>query len=87
MTSSMEELSVQDGHPIEIVKINEDDHTFFLDEEALNGVLQDERIKDKPLCIVSVAGEELGLCRHTIWRVLSNTSDNSCSFFPPCFVP
>ena len=46
------------GEPIQIVKINDEgDHSFFLDEEALSNIMEDERIRDKPLCIVSVAGE------------------------------
>ena len=46
------------GEPIQIVKINDEgDHSFFLDEEALSIIMEDERIRDKPLCIVSVAGE------------------------------
>jgi atlastin len=38
------------------VKINDDDHTFTLDEESLSKILDDDRVKDKPVCIVSVAG-------------------------------
>lgn len=49
------------GGPIQIVKIDEDDHTFFLDEDALNRILQDDRVKDKPICIVSVAGTDRAL--------------------------
>jgi hypothetical protein len=45
------------GSPIQIVKIgDEGSHSFFLDEEALSTILNNERIRDKPLCIVSVAG-------------------------------
>ena len=52
------------GHrPIQIVKIDDesDEHNFFLDEEALNEILNKNDIKDKPICIISVAGEYL-LC-------------------------
>ena len=48
------------GHrPIQIVKIDDesDEHNFFLDEEALNEILNKNDIKDKPICIISVAGE------------------------------
>jgi len=46
-----------DGEPIQIVKISEEgEHSFFLDEEALNSVLCQDEIKDKPVCIVTVAG-------------------------------
>jgi len=46
------------GHPkaVQIVRINEDDHTFSLDVDALNKILGDDRVKDKPVCVVSVAG-------------------------------
>ena len=48
------------GEPIQIVKLNDEeggDHSFYLDEEALSQVMDDVRIRDKPLCIVSVAGK------------------------------
>lgn len=46
------------GEPIQIVKIDDEgDHSLYLDEESLTRLMNDERIKDKPLCIVSVAGE------------------------------
>lgn len=45
------------GEAIQIVKIDEDEkHSFYLDEEALKKITDDERIRDKPLCIVSLAG-------------------------------
>ena len=33
-------------------------HSFFLDEEALERIMSTKEIKDKPVCIVSVAGKE-----------------------------
>jgi len=44
--------------PIQIVKLDDDasDHSFYLDEDALTEIMEDVRIRDKPLCIVSVAG-------------------------------
>lgn len=52
------------GEPVQIVKINDDpdDHSFFLDEDALNRILLQDNgaLKDKPMCIVSVAGK-------TVW--------------------
>lgn len=48
-----------EGRPVQVVKINDEDHTFMLDEEALNDILKDEKIRDKPLCIVSVAGKRV----------------------------
>ena len=48
------------GEAIQIVKIDDDgDHSFYLDEEALTKIMEDVRIRDKPLCIVSVAGKYL----------------------------
>ena len=45
--------------PIQIVKIDDEaeNHSFYLDEEALTEIMEDIRIRDKPLCIVSVAGK------------------------------
>ena len=45
-----------DHAAVQIVKINEDDHSFSLDEEALLEILSDDKIKDKPVCVLSVAG-------------------------------
>ena len=45
--------------PVQIVKISDadPDHSFQLDEDALHSILgSDPAIKDKPVCIVSVAG-------------------------------
>ena len=56
VTSSVEEIA-KVGRPIQIVKIDDEgDHSFYLDEEALSEIMNDDRIRDKPLCIVSVAG-------------------------------
>lgn len=56
-TSDMECSSIC-GEPIQIVKIDDEgDHSFYLDETALSKIMGDERIRDKPLCIVSVAGK------------------------------
>ena len=54
----MDSLSMLNGEPVQIVKIRDDDHSFFLDEEALERIMSDSEIKDKPVCIVSVAGIE-----------------------------
>ena len=44
--------------PVQIVKFDQqsETHNFTLDEEALNEILNKENIKDKPICIISVAG-------------------------------
>lgn len=48
------------GSPVQVVKINDDDHSFTLDEEALNNILNRDEVKDKPLAVVSVAGTNCG---------------------------
>jgi len=50
---------VPEGHrPVQIVKIDDESetHNFILDEEALNEILNKDNIRDKPICILSVAG-------------------------------
>lgn len=44
------------GQAIQVIKIDDEDHSFIFDEDALHSILGNERIKDKPVCIVSVAG-------------------------------
>lgn len=53
----MEEVqdSVNRGKPIPIV-LAEECHHFILDEEALEGVLLKDDIKDRNVVVVSVAG-------------------------------
>jgi len=45
-------------HPVQIVKIcdESEEHAFVLQEEALNKLLNQDGIRDMPICIVSVAG-------------------------------
>ena len=60
VTKTTKSDSPSQGEPIQIVKIDDDgDHSFYLDEEALTKIMSDVRIRDKPLCIVSVAGKYL----------------------------
>lgn len=46
------------GQAVQIVRLEEEDneHSFSLDEDALKTVLCQKEIKNKPVCIVSVAG-------------------------------
>ena len=46
--------------PVQIVKIDDESetHNFILDEEALNEILNKDNIRDKPICILSVAGRD-----------------------------
>ncbi|PSN43385.1 Atlastin [Blattella germanica] len=43
------------GHPVQIV-FTKEDHSFELDEEALESILLQDHIKDKNVVVVSVAG-------------------------------
>ena len=55
------QVSCGDGdRPVQIVKIDDDSetHNFILDEEALNEILNKDNIRDKPICILSVAGQD-----------------------------
>ena len=45
------------GYPIQIIEIDDEDHSFKLNEEALKQMLSGDRIKDLPVCVVSVAGK------------------------------
>ena len=60
-TKSTKKSDSSSPGPIQIVKIDDDasDHSFYLDEDALTEIMEDVRIRDKPLCIVSVAGKYL----------------------------
>ncbi len=42
----------------QIIKINEEDQTFSLDEGALEKILFNTKVKDKPVCVISVAGKK-----------------------------
>ena len=44
------------GRAVQIVEIDKDDHSFKLNEDALRQILSKEKIKDLPVCVVSVAG-------------------------------
>ena len=48
-----------EDRPVQIVKIDDESetHNFILDEEALNEILNRDGIRDKPICIISVAGK------------------------------
>jgi hypothetical protein len=43
---------------LQIIKINESDKTFRLDEGAMEKILSDAQVKDKPVCVISVAGNK-----------------------------
>ena len=55
VSSSDVDVVVQDGKAICILK-TKDDHSFELDEEALESVLLQPEIKNKKVAVVSVAG-------------------------------
>ncbi|KAK8758208.1 hypothetical protein V5799_004168 [Amblyomma americanum] len=47
--------SYSSGMAVQILHINED-HSFDLNESQLEAILLDDRVKDKPVVVVSVAG-------------------------------
>ena len=54
--NSSEKEKAMKGHPVQIIEISDEDHSFKLNEEALNKILSNEKVKDLPVCVVSVAG-------------------------------
>ena len=92
VTSTVEEIETTGGKPIQIVKIDDEgDHSFYLDEDALSEIMNDERIRDKPLCIVSVAGKIIIFRTQTviiigfIYRCISKREIIHARFFAPLF--
>jgi len=53
---SSEREKAMKGQPVQIVEISDEDHSFKLNEEALVKILSNEKVKDLPVCVVSVAG-------------------------------
>ena len=55
-------MTAAGDRPVQVVKIDDEseEHNFILDEEALNEILNKDNIKDKPICIISVAGDGQG---------------------------
>ncbi|XP_053553626.1 atlastin-1 [Bombina bombina] len=53
--SSEEEESEKNAHPVQVLVVK-DDHSFELDEAALNRILLSEAVRDKEVVAVSVAG-------------------------------
>ena len=76
------------GKAIQIVKIDDESetHKFFLDEEALNEILNKDNIRDKPICIISVAGTTFAVAEYgklnllilTNFQELSGKANHSC---------
>ena len=54
---SCEREKAMKGQPVQIVEISDEDHSFKLNEEALIKILSNEKVKDLPVCVVSVAGK------------------------------
>ena len=79
-TTTKVEDQLDVGKPIQIVKIqDEGDHSFYLDQEALANIMDDVRIRDKPVCIVSVAG------RPFFWPLFTNYLQIGLPFFQEPF--
>ncbi|XP_043930237.1 atlastin-1 isoform X2 [Protopterus annectens] len=53
--SSEDEESAQKAHPVQVLVVR-DDHSFELDEAALNRILLSEAVRDREVVTVSVAG-------------------------------
>jgi len=55
---SILKMPTGEDRPVQIVKIDDESetHNFILDEDALNEILNKDEIRDKPICIISVAG-------------------------------
>lgn len=47
---------MDDAYPIQIVKVNETDHSFSLNENRLKEILLRDDVKDRSVVVVSVAG-------------------------------
>lgn len=54
ITNPMEQLTI--GQPVQIVKVT-DNRKFELDVDALESILLRESIRDKPVAVVSIAGD------------------------------
>ncbi|XP_078464774.1 atlastin-2-like isoform X1 [Lampetra fluviatilis] len=52
---AVQEVPMREARPVQVVRACSD-HSFELDEEALGRVLLDERVRDKDVVVVSVAG-------------------------------
>ena len=53
-TDSVDEHSAR---PIQIVNVDKETRQFVLDEEALESILLHENAKDRPVAVVSIAGD------------------------------
>lgn len=42
------------GHPIQL--LNETEDTFTLNTDALQAILENDKIRDKPVVVISIAG-------------------------------
>ena len=45
------------GHPVQIVTVDPETREFVLDEEALSAILLSDACKDRPVSVVSIAGD------------------------------
>ncbi|XP_002730796.1 atlastin-2-like [Saccoglossus kowalevskii] len=52
----MSDNKINLGQPIQIVQTDADNHTFLLDEEALESVLLQDHVRNKKVVVLSVAG-------------------------------
>lgn len=49
--------NTDEARPIQIVNVDKETRQFVLDEEALGSILLHEKAKDRPVAVVSIAGD------------------------------
>ncbi|XP_074599936.1 atlastin GTPase [Brevipalpus obovatus] len=57
MNSDIVHTTVQHGRPVQIIEVDGDTGTFRLKNEELRSILLQEKVKDKPVAVVSIAGD------------------------------
>lgn len=49
-------INIMSAEPVQIVKVNEEAHTFRLSEDDLTRIILQDNVKNRDIVIVSVAG-------------------------------
>lgn len=58
VSSSTPDYVLDNGErPVQIVNVDLETREFVLDVEALSGILLREECRDKPVCVISIAGD------------------------------
>uniref|UniRef100_A0A8C4VDB7 GB1/RHD3-type G domain-containing protein n=1 Tax=Gopherus evgoodei TaxID=1825980 RepID=A0A8C4VDB7_9SAUR len=82
--SSEEEVAVKKPGPVQVL-IVKDDHSFELDEAALNRILLSEAVRDKEVVAVSVAGA-FRKGKSFLMDFMLRYMYNKVQVMPPCVV-